>query len=95
MEDLRQAVEAAKRILTKEKIDRQLAHQSSLTPFLNIKDWYISKKVTFDTHHSLDEKIDRLTLMLSKLAAQDDKPKVKAQDISKQMKLTNEKFLQS
>ena len=29
IEDLRQAVETAKRILTKEKIDRQLAGQSS------------------------------------------------------------------
>ena len=33
---LGQAVETAKRILTKEKIDRQLAGQSSSTPFMNI-----------------------------------------------------------
>ena len=33
--DLQQAVETAKRILTKEKIDRQLG-QSSSTPFMNI-----------------------------------------------------------
>ena len=38
MEDLRLAVETAKRILTKENIDRQLAGQSSSTPFMNIKD---------------------------------------------------------
>ena len=37
IEDLRQAVETAKRILTKEKIDRQLTGQSSSTPFMNIK----------------------------------------------------------
>ena len=49
IEDLRQAVETAKRILTKEKIDRQMAGQSSLMPFMNIKDGYTSKKVTFDT----------------------------------------------
>ena len=36
IEDLRQAVETAKGILTKEKIDRQLAGQSSSTPFMNI-----------------------------------------------------------
>ena len=48
IEDLRQAVETTKRILTKERIDRQLAVQSSLTPFMNIKDGYISKIVTFD-----------------------------------------------
>ena len=72
IEDLRQAVETAKRILTKEKIDRQLAGQSSSTSFMNIKDRCISKKVTFDTQDSLDEKINRLTSMMSKLTAQDD-----------------------
>ena len=35
-EDLRQAVETAKRILTKEKLDRQLTNQSSSTPFMSI-----------------------------------------------------------
>ena len=49
IEDLRQAVGTAMRILTKEKIDRQLAGQSSLMPFINIKDGYISEKVIFDT----------------------------------------------
>ena len=39
IEDLRQAVEIAKNILTKEKIDRQLAGQLSSTTFINIKDW--------------------------------------------------------
>ena len=46
--DLRQVVETAKRILMKEKIDRQLEGQSSSTPFMSIKDSY-NKKVTFDT----------------------------------------------
>ena len=65
------AVETAKRILTKEKIDRQLAGQSSLTPFLNIRDGYNSKKVIiFDTQDRLDDKIDKLTSMMSKLTAQ-------------------------
>ena len=41
-------------------------------PFMNIKDGYISKKVTFDTQDSLDEKIDRLMSMMRKLTAQDD-----------------------
>ena len=67
IEDLRQAVEMTKRILTMEKIDRQLAGQSSSMPFMNIKDGYISKKVTFDTQDSLDEKIDRLMSMMNKL----------------------------
>ena len=72
IEDLRQAVETAKRILTKEKIDRKLADQSSSTPCMNIKGGYISKKVTFDMQDSLDDKIDRLMSMVSKLTAQDD-----------------------
>ena len=81
-EDLRQVVETAKRILTKEKIDRQLAGQTSLMPFMNIKDEYTSKKATFDTQNSLDEKIDRPTSLMSKLTAEDDdqikqfKPKI-------------------
>ena len=59
-----------------------MAGQSSSTPFMNIKDGYISKKVTFDTHDCLDEKIDRLLSMMSKLTAQGDnqnkqfKPKI-------------------
>ena len=71
IEDLRQAVETAKRILTKEKIDRQLAGQSYSTPFMNIKDGYISEKVIFNMQDSLDDKIDRLMSMMSKLTAQD------------------------
>ena len=38
--DLRQTVETAKRILTKEKIDRQLAGEASLTPFMSVRDNY-------------------------------------------------------
>ena len=37
-------------------------------PFMNIKDAYISKKDTFDTQDSLEEKIDRLISMISVLA---------------------------
>ena len=75
-------VEMAKRILTKEKIDRQLAGQSSLMIFMKIKDGYISKKVTCDTQDSSGEQIDRLSSMMSKLTTQADdqikqfKPKI-------------------
>ena len=75
VEDIRHAIETAKRILTKEKIDRQLAGQSSLTPFTNIKDGYISKKVTFDMLDILDDIIDRVMSMMSKLTADDDQNK--------------------
>ena len=60
-----------KRILIKEKIDIQLAGQSSSTPFMSIKDSYNNKKVTFDMQDRLEDKIDRLTVMMSKLAAND------------------------
>ena len=45
--DLRQAVETVKRILMKEKTDRQLAGQTPLTLFMSIKEGF-SKKVTFN-----------------------------------------------
>ena len=50
IEDLRTAVETAKRILKKEKIDRQFAGWTSLTPFMNIKDEYISKSDDSNPH---------------------------------------------
>ena len=78
-----QVVETAKRILTKEKIDRQLAGQSSSTPFMSMKDSNINnKKVTFDTQNGLEEKIDRLTVMMNKSTTKEEglnkwfKPKI-------------------
>ena len=56
---LKASSKTAKRILTKEKIDRQLACQSSSTPFMSIKDSYNNKKVTFDTQDWLEDKIDK------------------------------------
>ena len=48
----------------------QLAGQSPLTLFMNITDGYHSKKVvTFDTQDRLDDKIDKLMSMISKLIA--------------------------
>ena len=44
--DLRQAVEMEKRILMKEKIDRQLAGQTSSTPFMKIKERFSKKGET-------------------------------------------------
>ena len=38
IEDLRQTVERAKRILTKDKLHRQLTRQSLSTPFISIRD---------------------------------------------------------
>ena len=69
--DLRQTVETTKRILTKEKTDRQLAGQISLTPFMNMKEEY-SKKVAFDTTDGIEEKIDKLILIMGKLMTEDE-----------------------
>ena len=69
--DIRQAVEMMKRILTKEKIDRQPAGQTSLTPFMSIKEGF-GKKVTFDTTDGIEQKIDKLTVMMSKLVTEDE-----------------------
>ena len=71
IEYLRQAIETSIRILSKEKIDRQIVGHSSSTPFMNKKDSY-NKKVTFDTQDRLEDKIDRLRVMMSKLAAKDN-----------------------
>ena len=57
IENLRQEEETAKRILTKQKIDRQLAGQSSPAPLLSMKDSYCNnKKVTLDTQNGLKKR---------------------------------------
>ena len=66
IEDLRQVVETAKRILTKEKLDRQ----SSSSPFMSIRDGH-PRKVSFDTKEELGDKIDKLAVMIGKLVAGD------------------------
>ena len=70
IEDLRQAVETSKRILTKEKLDKQLTGQSSTSPLLNIRNG-TERKVSFNVRDELGDKIDKLTVMMSRLAAKD------------------------
>ena len=70
IDDLRKPVETTKRILTKEKIDRQLSGQSLFTPFMSINDSH-SRKVSFDTREELGDKIDKLSVMIGKLATRD------------------------
>ena len=71
MEDLRLAVDTAKRILTKEKIDKQLAGQTSSIPFMSVRDSQ-SKRVSFNTPDNLEQKIDRLTVMMDTLVTEDE-----------------------
>ena len=77
IDDLKLAVERAKRVLTKEKIDRQLSGQSGTTmPFMKVSGNHPStskKAVSFNTSDRSDEKIDNLTLMMDKLTATVDR----------------------
>ena len=74
IEDLRQAVETAKRILTEEKLYKQLIGQDSASPFISIREG-ASRKVSFDTRDELGDKINKLTVMLGRLAAKDNNEK--------------------
>ena len=74
IEDLRQAVGTAKRILTKEKLDKQLTGQTSTSPFMSIRDG-TERKVSFNTRDELGDKIDKLTAVISRLAAKDSHKK--------------------
>ena len=77
MNNLRDAINLAKRVLTKEKLDRQLTVQSS-TPFMKATSngdshspqGHQKKGVTFDAMETLERNsdcIDRLTLLVSDL----------------------------
>ena len=70
IEDLRQAVEMAKRILTKEKLDKQLTGPTSTSPFMNIRD-ETERKVSFNARDELGHRIDKLTVMMNRLATKD------------------------
>ena len=71
IEDLRQTVETAKRILTKEKLDKQLTGEASSSPFMSIRE-AASRKVSFDTGDELGDKIEKLMVMIVRLAARDN-----------------------
>ena len=75
--DLRLAVETVKRILTKEKIDRQLLDQSgTTTPFLKVSGNHNStskKAVSFNNQDRSEETIDSLTSIMGKLTTTFDK----------------------
>ena len=54
----------------KKRIDRQLAGQTSSTPFMSIKEGF-GKKVTFDMTDGIEQKIDKLTVLMGKLVMED------------------------
>ena len=70
IEDLRQAVKMAKRILTKEKLDKQLTGQTSTSQFKSVRDG-TDRRISFNTREKLGNKICKLTVIMGKLAAKD------------------------
>ena len=71
IENLRQAVDTAKRILTKEKLDKQLTGQTSTSPFMSIREG-TDRRVSFNSRDELGDNIDKLTIVMSKLVATDN-----------------------
>ena len=68
IDNLHDAVETAKRFLTKEKIDRQVTGQSS-TPFIKLSDKR-RKSVSFETKDALEktsENMERMTVLMDKM----------------------------
>ena len=60
--------------MTKEKLDKQLTGQGSASPFMNIRDG-TDRRVSFSTRDELGDKIDKLTVVMSRLAAKDNHEK--------------------
>ena len=56
--------------MTKEKLDKQLAGQTSTSPFMNVRNGR-ERKVSFNTKDEFGDKIDKLTVVMSRLAAKD------------------------
>ena len=71
IEDPRQAVDTAKRMLTKEKLAKQLTGQTSTSPFMSVRE-RTDRRVSLNTRDELGDKIDKLTVVMSKLAAKDN-----------------------
>ena len=69
IDNLREAVETAKRFLTKEKIDRQMTRQSS-TPFMKLNEKKGKNAVSFDRRHVLQrnsKNMERMTVLMDKI----------------------------
>ena len=73
--NLRDDVDAVKRVLTKEKIDKQPSGQSgTATPFMKVGDVpHSSKKVSFNAHDPIRERLESLTSMVYNMAIQNKK----------------------
>ena len=70
IEDLRPVVDTSNRILTKEKLDKQLTGQTPTSPFMSVRH-RTDMRVSFNTRDELGGKIDKLTVVMSMLAVRD------------------------
>ena len=70
--NLRDTVDATKRVLTKEKLDKQLSGQAGITtPFMKVGDVaHSGKKVSFNVQHPIREQLDNLTSMVYNMSMQ-------------------------
>ena len=65
-------IETSKRILTKEKLDKQLMRQTSASTFLSFRD-SAYRKVIFDDTEYLGDKIDKLMVVMKGLVTKETK----------------------
>ena len=70
-------MDAAKRVLTKEKLDKQLSGQTAnSTPFMKMEDTVPpGKKMSIKAQDSMEERLDNLTSMMYKMSIQQEKGK--------------------
>ena len=70
-------MDAAKRVLSKEKLDKHLSGQTSnSTPFMNMEDTgYLGKKMMIKPQDSIEERLENLTSMMDKMSIQQEEGK--------------------
>ena len=70
--NLRDAVDATKRVLTEEKLDKQLSGQAgTTTPFMKVGDVsHSGKKVSFNVQDPFREQLENLTAMVYNMSMQ-------------------------
>ena len=74
--NLRDAVDAVKRVQTKVKLGKQLSGQATTsTPFMKVGDASYGNKVSFNVQDSIGEQLENLTLMVYNMSMQKEEDK--------------------
>ena len=75
--NLREAIDATKRVLNKEKLDKQLMGQASNTsPFMKLRDTtHSGKKVSIKLQDLVEKQLENVTSMMYNMSIQQDKAK--------------------